>query len=393
MAMAFARIVAMWQAGYGSADISPDRSATLFGYEYRETDLPAGNCGVHDPLHARVLLLDDGRHRAAVLNLELCIVPVALARHYRKLVARLVGTTPERVIVSCTHTHSGPYPVAVPGVPWRAAASAQYARQLERRLGQAARQAVRRLAPVSLCVHEAPLGLGYNRRVRTAAGIRHCWNPAESPHLQPSPADDPTCTVLVLESTRWRYILWSVGVHPVTLGKRSRWVSADWPGAAGRHIDATDQMFLLGAAADSHPWIATQDDLAALDALGLPAAGFVNLLAATARPVTGRALRIRSRTVRIGSAALDLSVWDFGNMRLGAVPAEIFGASGRALRQRLPGPLLLATNTNGWTGYWPPRSAFREGGYEVDTARAAGRRPGDAEKLIAAIVRLARASD
>jgi hypothetical protein len=107
----------------------------------------------------------------------------------------------------------------------------------------------------------------------------------------------------------------------------------------------------------------------------------VALLAQAGRPA-GDELRIAAKT--------DLAVWRIGRVRLAAAPVELFSELSAELRRQLPGPLLVATNTNGWTGYWPTRAAFAEGGYEVDGARALGRRPGDGERLVEALVALTR---
>lgn len=81
-------------------------------------------------------------------------------------------------------------------------------------------------------------------------------------------------------------------------------------------------------------------------------------------------------------------MWNLAGVQLAAAPVELFSELSVQLRQQVPGPLLVATNTNGWTGYWPTRTAFAEGGYEVDGARAMGRKPGDGEKLVAELAKL-----
>jgi hypothetical protein len=50
----------MLRAGFTEIEITPPSTADLIGYEFRQQELPAGNAGVHDPLFARVLVLDDG---------------------------------------------------------------------------------------------------------------------------------------------------------------------------------------------------------------------------------------------------------------------------------------------------------------------------------------------
>ena len=371
----------MLRAGFARVEITPDKSADLIGYEFRQSDLPPGNIGVHDPLFARVLVLDDGQQRAAMVSLDHCILLAPFARDLRRAVARQLKTSADRVIVSCTHTHSGPF--------YRKSA------WLRDCVTAAAAQAAGLTYAVTISAQESPLGLGYNRRVPTSQGLRHCWNPQEFPELDPGPAPDPTCTVLVLRQVNGprQYLLWSVGAHPVVLGKTSRLVSADWPGRACQLIDEAvpgrQSLFLLGACGDVHPWIATQEDPAMIEPVARAAAGLVTLLSHAGRgSAAAPTLSIVTKRVRIGRSTLDLAVWRLAGVWIVAAPVELFGALAAALRRQVTGPVMLATNSNGSTGYWPTRAAFAEGGYEVESARAMGRKPGDGERLVQALVGL-----
>ncbi|MFM2091127.1 MAG: hypothetical protein RLZZ127_1616, partial [Planctomycetota bacterium] len=187
-------------------------------------------------------------------------------------------------------------------------------------------------------------------------------------------------------------LLWSLGAHPVCLGKTSRVVSADWPGAAGRTVarllPGCEPMFVLGACGDAHPWIATQDAAAGLEPLGAAAGGLAAALVQAARPGTAL-LAVAAERVRIGPADLDLAAWRLGGAVVLAAPVELFQSLAADLRARVPAPVVLATNANGWTGYWPARADHAAGNYEVAAAEARGRRPGDGEALVDALVRLA----
>jgi hypothetical protein len=368
----------MLRAGFAHIDITPGPDADLIGYEYRQTDLPPGNAGIHDPLFARALVLDDGSGKlAAIVSLDHCILPVPLARQLRRAIAGNLKTTPDRVLLSCTHTHSGPF---YRRSPW-----------LQQRVGAAVAQAAGLTYPVTVTAQQAPLGAGYNRRVVTADGLRHCWNPQEFPELNPGPNPDPTCTVVVLRQTNGprQFVLWNFGAHPVVLGKTSRVISADWPGHACRLIDeqlpGAHSLFLLGACGDVHPWVATQEDPAQIETVARPVAGLVTLLAQAGKVAgKGTGLRIAAQTWR----GQDLTAWNLGGIALAAAPVELFAGLAAELRRQVGEPLVVATNTNGWTGYWPTRAAFAAGGYEVNAARAMGRRAGDGERLVAELAKL-----
>ena len=391
----------MLKAGFARIDITPGRDCSLLGYEFRQQELPPGNAGVHDPLHARALVLasDDGAP-AVLVSCDLCILTVPMARLLRSAIAEAAHTTPDRVILATTHTHSGPFPNTAETAGHRGFLTtfagdearhpdAEYTELLQQRLREAAASAAGLLVPVTVSVQQAPLGIAYDRRVMTPDGLRHCWNPQESPELQPGPAPDPTCVVLGLRQPGGprQILLWSVAAHAVVLGKTSRVVSADWPGRACEllegYIPGARSVFLQGASGDCHPWVATQEDPAQIEPVARAAASGVALLAEALRqadePVR---LKTAVRTVTIGKAEMDLAAWAIGPAVLAAVPVELFGRPAMDLRRRTGRPLLLATCGNGWTGYWPEADVFDQGGYEINAARHMGRSPGDTERLI-----------
>jgi hypothetical protein len=407
----------MLKAGFAAEDITPGRDCTLQGYEFRFTDEPSGNDGVNDPLLARALVLRDGVAPAVIVSLDTCIVSTALARRLRQTAAEAAGTEAARVLLCCTHTHSGPA-IDEPGeaygpeASWlakEAGADTPGRRHIEvmvAKMKLAVARAAALAYPVTVSAQEAPLGLGYCRRVPTAEGIKHNWGPAEYAELDCPPMADPACTVLAFRETGGprTFLLWSIGVHPVTLGRTSRVVSADYPGAANRTIEhlvpGSKAMFVLGAAGNTHPWIATQDDVAGVETVGGAAGAMVALMSNGLRggPLAEEAegaenkggLAIVNRTMEVAGKPLDLAVWRVGPAVIAASPTELFGELSADLRRRIGGPVVVATCANGWTGYWPTAAAFAEGKYEVDSALAAGRVAGDSEKLMDVLAEMAQ---
>jgi hypothetical protein len=389
----------MMKAGYARLPITPGPEVGLMGYAFRQESLPAGNDGVHDPLYARALVLEDEGVRAALVSLDVAVLVTATARALRREVGEAIGTTAGRVMIGCTHTHSGPdlseidvgYETGEKARPETRGADSPEGRYFETLRAKAVEAAVRAaglLYPVRAEAQEAALGIGYNRRVATGeGGVAHLWNTGEQADLEPGPTPDPTCTALVLRQTagRRRYVVWSVGAHGVVLGKTSRVVSADWPGAACGAIEArvpgARAMFLAGAAGDVHPWIATQEDAGNVWTVGEAAGAFVALLTEGTRG-GAEGLATAERRVEIAGVELDVSAWRVGPCRLVALPVELFSGLGAALRRRVGGPLVVATVTNGWEGYWPTREAFAAGGYEVEIARRKGLEAGDGERLV-----------
>ncbi len=401
----------MLRVGHASVDITPGPELSLIGYDFRQSELPPGNAGVLDPLFARVLAFHDDTSPALLCSLDLCILETPLADWLRAALSRKTQVPRERILLLCSHTHSGPFP-QLPSSPVSRVKplrlrradparkhNAAYAALLRDRLLDASARALGLLVPCSLAAAEAPLGIGYNRRVPTPTGVRLCWNPAEFPDLNPGPAPDPTCTLLgfrPLKGGAQNHLLFSAGVHPVVLGKTSRVVSADWPGAACRVTEdllpGTTVQFAQGASGEVHPWIATQHNPEGVNVVGRAAAGSLALLAEGLHPrPAGSPMIVRTRKLRVArGGVVELTVWRIGDVPIVALPVELFASLSAGLRRDIGAPLFLATLANGWECYWPDRAAFDEGAYEVDAARAWGRKPGDGERLIEAVRYLIR---
>lgn len=373
------------RCGFGASDITPDPSVPLMGYPSpRER---SGSDGVHLPLLVRACVLKDGAIKAVLVSLDLCVMPNAPCRRLRAEIAQAIDTDPAHVLVSTTHTHSGPAP------------SDDYLQSIQPKIIDAVRRANDLSHPVTAWIQEAPLGLGYNRRVPVDGTVRMCWNPQTIFEHPPRPAPDPTCTLLQFRQVNGprQVNVWSLGAHPVVFGKASRMISSDYPGAACKWLDANipdgKSMFVLGAAGNVHPWMATQEDPRNVDRIGETAGSFVRTLAQATRPILptkdGGNLVCRAKTVVIRGHEIDIAVWHVGDSYVVAAPVELFGELAVDLRRRLEKPVLLTTLTNGWNGYWPHRGAFAEGGYEVG-AIPAGLEPGDGEALVDHLVELAR---
>lgn len=93
----------MFQAGTGVSTITPPLGASLAGsFE----DRPAET--IHDDLHARALVLDDGATRVALVLCDIIVISRETADQAKKLISAQSGIPASHVIISCTHTHTAP---------------------------------------------------------------------------------------------------------------------------------------------------------------------------------------------------------------------------------------------------------------------------------------------
>jgi hypothetical protein len=91
------------KAGVASVEITPPIGLGMYGFGNRK----GGATGVLDPLLARVLVLEAGEKRLALVALDLGEPPAAeWTRRLRQNAAKTSGIS--YVLVAATHTHSGP---------------------------------------------------------------------------------------------------------------------------------------------------------------------------------------------------------------------------------------------------------------------------------------------
>jgi hypothetical protein len=64
--------------------------------------------GVHDRLHARCLVLDDGTTQIAFAICDSCMIPREIMDEAKRLANKATGIPTERMLISATHTHTAP---------------------------------------------------------------------------------------------------------------------------------------------------------------------------------------------------------------------------------------------------------------------------------------------
>ncbi|MHB8902297.1 MAG: hypothetical protein ACYC6Y_26355 [Thermoguttaceae bacterium] len=91
----------VFRAGAATSNITPFLGGSVVG---GFVPFPATN--VHDELHARCLVLDDGRTRLALVVCDLLGVSYDVSRAARKRIQENSGIPPENVLICAVHTHS-----------------------------------------------------------------------------------------------------------------------------------------------------------------------------------------------------------------------------------------------------------------------------------------------
>ena len=234
-------------AGSASADITPPIGGRMYGYGARGANVSEG---VHDPLYAKALVLENGDGRLAIVTLDWGTVTEENSERIKRLVKKETGI--ENVLCVASHSHSAPAPD--PAFPTK---RKPYLREAEEKIAGAIAAAARSVVPARIRVGHGEVREGHNRRKVLPDGtVEMFW---ENRERVPTSPVDYQLGVIRVESTSGETIATLVNFqcHPVVLGPENLLISADYPGVMrGLVEDALggECLFLQGAAGDINPF-------------------------------------------------------------------------------------------------------------------------------------------
>ncbi len=248
---------APFRAGAAASVITPPLGTSINGYF---NDRRAQH--VHDELHARCLVLDDGKTRLAIVICDSCMIPSSVMDEAKRLIAQRSGLPADHVLISATHTHTAPTCVSI----FQSEADTNYQQFLVPRVADAVQRAVNNLAPAQIGwgVGRVPEQV-FNRRWRMKQGtvppnpfggtndLVKMNPPVESPNLvAPAGPTDPEVSVVSVQTADGHplAVLANYSLHYVGTSQGND-LSADYFGA---FCDRLQQ--LLGADRQDPPFVA-----------------------------------------------------------------------------------------------------------------------------------------
>ncbi|MBC8352050.1 MAG: neutral/alkaline non-lysosomal ceramidase N-terminal domain-containing protein [Planctomycetes bacterium] len=92
------------RAGASAADITPLQLPVSMTGSFQDRKAT----GVHDRLHARSLVLDDGDTRIAFVIVDSCLIPREIYDAAKESAAKETGIPTSRMLTAATHTHTAP---------------------------------------------------------------------------------------------------------------------------------------------------------------------------------------------------------------------------------------------------------------------------------------------
>ena len=205
-------------AGAAIIDVIPQKPMFLHGYPHVERISE----GVHDPLYASALILDNGETPIGFCAVDVVFISREITRRVRERVQEATGIQGNNLMVSASHTHSGPVTFSDifydPVVP---KADPEYISYLVDKLVQVYVDAFqnKRESKIAITIADGS-GVGGNRRSKTDSV-------------------DPEVPVVVLKdnATDKIFALSTIYcMHPTIMHEDSKLYSADFPGYTREYI-------------------------------------------------------------------------------------------------------------------------------------------------------------
>jgi hypothetical protein len=365
--------------GAAEVDITPTTAIRLSGYAARTTEAT----GVQQRIYAKAAAFGMGADTAIMISVDCTGVPDNVADVVSAALGLRLGVARERVVISSTHTHSGPcvhgYADNLFGGPLPPAQQQrvnQYTAVLTDKLEEVALDALANRTPGhSITSATGSVSFGANRRGGPIAPVDH-----DLPVMRVADAAGNT-----------KAIITSYAAHAVTLNAGDNLVSGDWPGYARQAIEqmypGAMALVMIGAAGDINP--SPMGNTSAAQAQGQSVAAEVerlvsgNLMAPVSQRI-GAAhgeLVLPFATAREPGDPFDarlapspgehqygITSWNFGDdIAMVFMEGEVtVDYSLRLKSLHNDGRMWVNAYTNDVQGYIPSERILYEGGYEAD---------------------------
>jgi neutral ceramidase len=383
---------AAFRASAVKVDITPASSQWMNGYDPRQST------GVHDRIYHRIVAMDDGTTQFYLISSDLCLFSPIIYEEAAERVSRELNIPASHVWWSVTHTHSAPE-VGPPDIykallgrsnhEW----NREYSSQVINALVDGVKSAKARLQPATIGIGTGMSVANINRRAKDVDG-------SVTLGLNPEGPADRQIGLLRFERSDGSLIaiVANYAMHGTVLSGKNLLISGDAPGTVAAYVEektGAPMLYINGAAGNLAPIYSVYPDpvsghlgqfrvllgdriLAALHSIG-PGTNQVTLsygetIVETPRKaglIWPEELARYSAKRNDGQPLVRLPVQflRINDTLIWSAPIELFCEIGMAIRSQSPfAHTLYFGYTNGWLGYLPTKTAFREGGYEPKTS-------------------------
>ncbi len=399
-----------FSVGFGRVDITPPSGFRAGGLD------PVPYESAADPLMAKALYASDGNNAVVVVGVDLVSLGSELCEPAIGEAVERTGLNPDAVLISCSHTHSGPYTNQRPYMKEKVM-DEDYVGSLPGKIADSIEQAVDSAQPATFHLGRSLVYEGQHHRrviVKRDGLAMNTWMRQSLNDLDAVPQVlgtdgpiDPEMWVARFDTPEGRTlgVLVNFSLHPNSKGGRE-W-SADYPGVIAERIGETFgqeavSVFTPGACANVNPtyggrqWRAGAERIAAaaVEAAGNARSfdgpiyvgtlrhnmevkrrdpndqreGAIERLNWSGRGGRADVFQPRIKMVEGMPELLTLPVnaARIGPLGIATNPGELFVEWGLDIKRRSPFPHTVVTElTNDSIGYQPDREAFELEGYET----------------------------
>jgi hypothetical protein len=392
-----------WKIGTARTVITPNEPTWMAGYASR-TSPSEGK--LHD-LWAKALLLEDARgNRSLLITMDILGVSKDFSDEVRSLINRKYKLDNSQIILSCSHTHTGPvisraleYIYPMTDQDWKVVD--KYTEQLKEKLVMLVGQAMKNLQPAHIYTHNGIVRFQVNRRNNSENSI--------IPTTELKGPNDYAVPVIKIESPNKQLlaVVFGYACHNTTLSINM--FSGDYAGFAQLELEkrypGVTAMFFQGAGADQNPLprrtvpLAIQygkqlaatvervlseempqqesnlitkyseidlllDEPLPIDELQVIAKGSDY----EARWAKGMISELKTKGHLIKSYPFPVGYWQIGQQKLFILGGESVIAYSVKLKQIFGEQIFVMSYANDVMAYIPSEVILKEGGYEGDTA-------------------------
>ncbi len=222
----------MLKAGTALVDITPPQGLELGGYPH----YPRHNTGAHDPLYAACMYLNNGETEVAMVTLDILFFSKKHVAEVRRRVEAVTGIPGGNVMISCSHTHSGPWASGRLDIESLEAGVEQPKEYVEdliknitRIIAEAKKNAFDAAFTSGVTMCGAEQGVGGNRRI-------------------PGGPHDPLVSVMAVKDMdgKVRGIFVNYTLHPTFIHEWSEVCTADYPGYVRIQLNELEKDAVIG---------------------------------------------------------------------------------------------------------------------------------------------------
>ena len=389
------------KVGTSQIDITPKPGVELSGFAARTQP----SVGVLDPLFAKALYLANSHERLLWVHCDLVGFAREIVLEFREWARQRLGLAAGQVMLSATHTHSGPCTIHLEECGRYDTA---YLELLQGRLREAAESAAGQSEDCEVVTAEGYLNLAVDRRQQAS---KH--------------TDSRVAAIGFRRSDgAFKAVVVNYPMHPVALGASNRQISADMPGQAAvrlsRQLPGNPPVLITNGACGNLNPPAENVPFTQIEAWGGQIAEAVAARLTQTPPTPRAPFHVAARVLPLPLEVLDeaaivasarkalldnkpLAEWgdkyrravehwrsaliaatraghaadhrdaELFALRLGDVilvgaNAEVFSEFTDWLRNGSDQRVYVVGYANGDMGYLPTQAAYAEGGYEVEVA-------------------------